>query len=73
MVSNELVLEQRLVAVERAISDIQLQLAGSRPSPDWLDAVTGSVTDEAAFREALKFGQDFRSADRPTDDREGQP
>ena len=69
--SNEITLEQRLVAVERAITDIQLQLAVGPISPDWLDEVTGSVTDEAAFREALGFGRAFRSADRPTDDAEG--
>jgi hypothetical protein len=72
-VPDKLVLEQRLVAVERAISEIQLQPAGNPISPNWLGEVTGSVTDEAAFREALEFGRDFRSADRPTDEAEGHP
>ena len=70
--SHEIILEQRLVAVERAITDIQRQLAGGAVSPDWLDEVTGSVTDEAAFREVLGFGSAFRSADRPTDEAEGR-
>ncbi len=31
---------------------------------DWLDEVTGSVSDEAAFREVLDIGRAFRLADR---------
>jgi hypothetical protein len=68
---TELILEQRLVAVERAITEIQLQLAGGPASPNWLDEVTGSITDEAAFREALEFGRAFREAYHPEDEPQG--
>jgi hypothetical protein len=66
--STETTLEQRLAAVERAVVDLQSRLAGGSPPSDWLGKVTGSVTDEAAFREALEFGRDFRSTDRPPDE-----
>lgn len=42
---------------------------GPRPrsvSPDWLAEVSGSVTDEEAFREALEPGRAFRLKDRPS-------
>ena len=71
--SNETILEQRLAAVEHAVADLQRLLAGGPTPSDWLDKVTGSVTDEAAFREALEFGRAFRSADRPPDEADEEP
>ena len=67
--SNETRVEQRLSAVEQAIADLQDRLAaGDHPAPsNWLDQVIGSITDEAAFREALEFGRAYRMADRPSD------
>jgi len=65
--SNETTLEQRLAAVERALADIQDRLNGGPISPSWLDKITGSITDESAFRKVLEFGHAFRSADRPSD------
>lgn len=57
---NEAVLEQRLSALEQAVHDLQQRLAARPTSVDWLGRVTGSVTDEAAFLEALEFGQVYR-------------
>ncbi len=62
--ASETKLEQRVAAVERAIVDLQSRLAGGRSHPGWLDEVTGSVSDEAAFREAQEIGRAFRSVDR---------
>ncbi len=73
IMSSETILEQRLEAVERAIIDLRSRLAGGPASSNWLDEVTGSVTDEAAFREVLEIGRAFRSADRPVDDTDDQP
>lgn len=66
--SDEAILEQRLAALERAVADLQRRLAGVPVASKWLEKVTGSISDEAAFREALEFGRAFRSADRPPDD-----
>jgi hypothetical protein len=65
---DEAVLEQRLEALERAVADLQRQLAGVPAPGNWLDKVTGSISDEAAFLEALEFGRALRHADRPPDD-----
>jgi hypothetical protein len=65
---DESVLEHRLAALERAVADLQQRLAGVVPSGNWLEKVTGSIADEAAFLEALEFGRAFRYADRPPDE-----
>jgi hypothetical protein len=70
---NETMLEQRLEAVEHAVAELRSRMAnGAKPS-DWVERVTGSVTDEEAFREVLKFGRAFREADRPADDSADEP
>lgn len=63
-------LEQRMTALENAVSELQRRLASGSVPPDWLSQVTGSITDEAAFREALQYGREFRQADRPLDEAE---
>jgi len=41
----------------------------SRPvSTSWLEQVAGSISDEAAFEEALEYGRAYRQADRPSDE-----
>ena len=41
--------------------------AATKPS-NWLAKITGSISDEAAFLEALKYGRALRQADRPADE-----
>jgi hypothetical protein len=71
--SSEAMLEQRLAALERAVADLQQQLAMCSPSTNWLDKVTGSITDEEAFLEALEYGRAIRSADRPPEESGNAP
>jgi hypothetical protein len=71
--SSETIIEQRIAAIERAIADLQNQLAGNPTPSNWLDKVAGSVTDEAAFREVLELGRAFRWADRPRDEADEAP
>lgn len=66
--STDTTFEQRLATVEKAVHDLQNQLAASQPSSNWLQQVIGSVTDEEAFREILAYGREFREADRPADE-----
>ena len=54
--SCQLSIEQRLACVEREIAEFKSLLPLTTPSADWLQKVTGSVTDEAAFREVLELG-----------------
>lgn len=63
--SDKTTLERRLETLEQAVSDLQ-QTVGSKPtSENWLQKLTGSISDEAAFIEALEYGRTFRQADKP--------
>ena len=66
--SDLTVFERRMEAVEHAVADLRRQLDGGPAPADWLDRVTGSISDEAAFLEALEFGRAHRAADRPADE-----
>lgn len=67
--SNETMVEQRLTTLEQAVSDRQKQVAS--PSETGLTQLIGSISDEAAFLEALAYGRAFRQADRPVDETVG--
>lgn len=59
--------EQRLATLEEAVADLRRRLPAPRPEADWPRAIVGSISDPAAFAEALAYGQAFREADRPAD------
>ncbi len=65
---NETILEKRLVTLEQAVSDLQRKLESKPNSENWLEKLTGSISDESAFLEALEHGRAFRQADKPTDE-----
>jgi hypothetical protein len=69
-VLNEAIVEQRLLALEQAVADLQKQVTLRPQSADWLAKVVGSISDEAAFLEALEYGRVFRNADRPEENGE---
>jgi hypothetical protein len=72
MLDEALVL-RRLATLERAVADLQQRLAAVPASGNWLEKVTGSISDEPAFLEALELGRAFRQADRPPDQPGEQP
>ena len=61
-------IEQRLMAVEHAVSELQRRLTTVPAGANWLDQITGSFKDEPAFEEVLEFGRAIRSADRPSEE-----
>ena len=65
---DEVILEQRLAVLERAVADLQLRLAAAPASSNWLDRVAGSISDEPAFLEALEYGRALHMADQPKDE-----
>ena len=65
-------LEERLLAVETALKEIQRRLATLPPAPNWLDEIIGSFKDEPAFEEVIAFGRAFRQA-QPYPDDPGAP
>ena len=63
---DETTLERRLVALEQAVSDLQQKFDSQPTSENWLQHFIGSISDEAAFLEALEYGRAFRQSDQPT-------
>lgn len=64
---DEAILEKRLATIEQAVS--KLQVTVERRSPEnWLENLMGSISDDEAFLESLKYGDAFRQADQPTDE-----
>lgn len=63
--STNISLEERLAALEAAITEIQEQLTPlqSNQSNNWLQQITGSFQDEPAFEEVLAYGKAIRRAD----------
>lgn len=55
-------LEERLAAVETAITELKQQMADSQ-STNWLQQITGSFKDEPAFDEVLAYGRAIRQED----------
>ena len=70
--ATETSLEQRLTAVEQAVSDLQQRLAHLPTATNWLAHITGSFKDEPAFEEVLALGRAIRAADRPHDEADAQ-
>jgi hypothetical protein len=64
---DETTLERRLVTLEQAVSNLQRKL-DSKPTPEnWLQKLTGSISDEEASLKASEYGRTFRQADKPTE------
>lgn len=61
-------LEQRMTAVEAAVSELREAMNARTPAPDWLERVIGSMKGEPAFDEVVAHGQAVRHADRPSQD-----
>lgn len=55
-------LEERMAAVEAAITELQKQIANPQPT-NWLQQITGSFKDEPAFEEVLAYGRGIRQGD----------
>jgi hypothetical protein len=64
---DEITLEKRLVTLEQAIKELQDKLESSATSPNWLEKLTGSISDEEAFLQALEYGRAFRQAHQSVD------
>ena len=65
-------IEERLLAVETALQEMQRRLATLAPRPHWLDEMIGSFKDEPAFEEVIALGRAFRKS-QPYPDEPGAP
>ncbi|MDI9639184.1 hypothetical protein QQ054_38265 [Oscillatoria amoena NRMC-F 0135] len=60
--ANNTSLEERMAAVEAAITELQKQVANPQ-STNWLQQITGSFKDDPAFDEVLAYGRAIRLQD----------
>ncbi len=61
-------LERRLLTLEQAVSDLQQKINNQPTSENWLQKLIGSISDEAAFMEALEYGRTSRQTDKSTEE-----
>lgn len=61
-------LERRLLTLEQAVSDLQQKINNQPTSENWLQELIGSISDEAAFMEALEYGRTSRQTDKSTEE-----
>ncbi len=69
---DETTLEQRLAILEHTVADLKCRIDSIPASSNWLERVIGSISDEAAFLEALEYGKLLRYTDRPRDEADKQ-
>jgi hypothetical protein len=69
---DEVTLEQRLAALEKAVTEIKRHLGLAPVSGNWVENLPGKITDLEAFEKVLEYGRAFRYADRPPDEPEEQ-
>ena len=63
---NETNIEKRLIDIEQAIADRQTKINDKPNSNHWLEKITGSISDESAFLEALEYGKKWRKYEKLT-------
>ena len=64
---DETTLEQRLVSLEHTVAELKTQISLAPAANNWLEKVTGSISDEQTFLEILEYGKSIRYADKPVD------
>ncbi len=65
---DETILEQRLVNLEHTVAELKRLLIAVPIASNWLEKVTGSISDEQAFLEVLEYGKSLRYADKPAEE-----
>jgi hypothetical protein len=65
---DEATIERRLITLEQTVCDLQQKVDTKPVTESWLQKLTGSISDEAVFLEALEYGKTFRQSDRPVTD-----
>jgi hypothetical protein len=65
---NEMTIEHRLAMLEEEVANLKQKDTSKSTCANWMDKLIGSISDEAAFLEALDYGRSFRQADRPLDE-----
>jgi hypothetical protein len=65
---DQATIEKRLVDLEQIVTELKRKSESDTSPNNWLQVLTGSISDEDAFLEALEYGRAFRQSDKPTDE-----
>jgi hypothetical protein len=66
---NHLTLEERVSSLEAQLLQLTVHLKSDRPvASNWLDRLTGSISHDELFLEALAQGRSIRTEDQPVDE-----
>jgi hypothetical protein len=57
-------LKQEIVDLKQEIVDLKQKNIDRSTANNWMDRLVGSISDEAAFLEALDYGRSVRQADK---------
>jgi hypothetical protein len=60
---NEATIERRLITLEQTVYNLQQKIDSKPVTESWLQKLTGSISDEEVFLEALEYGKTFRQSD----------
>ena len=73
-------LEVRVATLERQVAELTARLTGGngddtqetpfwpKAKPDWVEKVSGKITDVEGFDEVLRIGREWRSSQPPAED-----
>jgi hypothetical protein len=65
--SKSTTIEQRLTNLEQVVFELQNKIDNSDSCENWLERMVGSISDDAAFLEALEYGKIFRQSGKIID------
>lgn len=54
--------EERLTALESALTILQNQIGEAKVDPDWIEKLIGSMDGKSGFRELVQYGKQFRES-----------
>jgi hypothetical protein len=60
---DETTLEKRLASLEYTVAELKRQISLIPAANNWLEKVTGSISDEQTFLEILEYGKSLRYAE----------
>jgi hypothetical protein len=63
--SREEEFERRLAALEQTVAELQRKLLETHDPRAGLNKLIGSMSDLEGFEEVLRYGREYRYADRP--------
>ena len=66
---NHPTLEERVSSLEAQLLQLTAHLKSDRPiAPNWIERLTGSISNDESFLEALAQGRSIRTEDQPVDE-----